>query len=173
MAGEFTRIDRGLNRIRIALGRLPKGRVLVGWPGHGPMHQEVTHEKGTNGRKTSKIGDQASKMTIAQIAVIHEFGAPAAGIPARPVMKQTNLKYQSHLAPLQARLLQQIYRGTLTPEQALKQMGVYWEGRIKVMFREGQFKALDPKTVRAKGSSKPLIDSGQLRNSVTSRVVRG
>lgn len=161
-----------MERILKSIGNLPKGYVMVGWPGKGPAHKEVSHELGKDGTIKAKKGKTDSPMTVAQIAVIHEFGAPAAGIPSRPVMKQTNLKYRASLAPFQAQLLSQIYRGTLTPEQALKQMGVYWEGRLKGMFREGQFTPLKPATIRRKGSSRPLIDSSQLRNSVTSRVVR-
>lgn len=166
-----TRIDHGMNRIMGALGQLPKGAVMVGWPGKGPKHKKVERSTTKAGKKRAKASSAESSMTIAQIAVIHEFGAPAAGIPARPVMQETNRRSRDKLNALRIKLVREIYRGQITPEQALKQMGVFWEGEIKSTFRRGTFNPLKAATIKAKGSSQPLIDSGQLRNSVTSRVV--
>lgn len=157
-----------------ALLGMSNQRVMVGWPGDGPVHSDVEHMRSKTGKvlKKANTTKRSSGMTVAQIAVVHEFGAPLVGIPARPVMGQTNKKYRPVLGTLQAKILQQIYDGKLTETEALKQLGVFWEGRIKAMFREGIFKPLKPATIAAKGSSVPLIDTAQLRNSVTSRVVR-
>lgn len=149
---EFVYKDLGLDRIRRDLAKLDHGRVVVGWPGNGP-----THDKGG--------------MSVASLAIVHEFGSPKNGIPSRPVMRQTNARFgKGPLPRLGERLYKQILQGTTAPGTALKQLGVYWEGCIKRMFREGVFAPLKPATIRRKGSSKPLIDSGQLRASVTSKV---
>lgn len=157
-----------------ALLGMSNQRVMVGWPGDGPIHNEVEHMRSKTGKvmKKANITKHSAGMTVAQIMVIMENGSVAAGIPARPVMGQTNKKYRPILGELQAKFLKRIYDGTLTEEMALKQLGVFWEGRIKAMFREGNFVPLKAATIAAKGSSKPLIDTAQARNSVTSRVVR-
>lgn len=169
---EMIHRDHGKGRIMKALLGMSNQRVMVGWPGDGPVHSDVEHTIGKSGKIRTKKHKRSAGMTVAQIAVVHEFGAPLVGIPARPVMAQTNKKYREAMGPLQARLLKQIYEGKLSEAQALKQLGVFWEGRIKAMFREGTFAKLKPATIAAKGSSAPLIDTAQLRNSCTSRVVR-
>jgi hypothetical protein len=167
---KFVYKDLGMSRIRKEIELLGKGYVLVGWPGDGPTHREVTHTTSKSGRTRAKKGAHTS-IPVAAIALVHEFGSPANNIPERPVMRKTNRAYSRALAFAMARVVRQIYAGKLLPSMALKQLGVFWEGRIKTTFREGFFAPLKPATIARKGSSKPLIDSGQLRQSVTSRVV--
>jgi hypothetical protein len=50
-------------------------------------------------------------------------------------------------------------------------LGEWFVGRTKAEMKNGSFQALAPSTVKAKGSTKPLVDTGQLRNSVTQKVV--
>ncbi len=167
---KFVYKDLGMTRIRDEIRLLEKGYVLVGWPGGGPNHREVTHLRTSSGKTRSKKGS-VTTLPIAAIALVHEFGSPEDNLPARPVMAKTNRAYAKRLGPVMVKVVRDIYAGKLLPSTALKQLGVYWEGRIKAMFREGAFAPLRPATIAAKGSSKPLIDSGQLRQAVTSRVV--
>lgn len=83
-------------------------------------------------------------------------------------MRQTNQRHSRELQSITAELLRRIYAGRILPSKALTQLGVFWEGKIKQTFRDGVFAPLRPATIARKGSSKPLIDSGQLRQSVTS-----
>lgn len=164
--------DLGLARITNDLRDLARGSVLVGWPGNGKKHREVTHVRAPSGKVTPRKAKTETPMDVARLALIHEFGSPKNNLPARPIMRQTNQKYGRSLPGIAARLTKDVIAGTRTPGQALARLGVYWEGRIKLMFREGIFRPLKPATIARKGSSKPLIDSGQLRQSVTSVVVR-
>lgn len=68
---------------------------------------------------------------------------------------------------LQARML----AGELTQEQVFGQLGSLMVGQIQRRISEGIPPELQSKTIERKGSSTPLIDTGQLRASVTFEVV--
>lgn len=169
----FVYKDLGLERIKRELRILDRGRALVGWPGNGRKHREVTHFRQKNGNVGRRKSKAPGSVDVATIAIIHEFGSPKNNLPARPVMRQTNQRHARELQGFTRRLLLAIYGGRILPSKALAQLGVFWEGKIKQTFRDGVFAPLRPATIARKGSSKPLIDSGQLRQSVTSVVVGG
>jgi len=57
-------------------------------------------------------------------------------------------------------------------EQILRLAGVFLEGKIKETIQRGrsEWPPLKPATIKRKKSSKPLIDTGKLLNSITSKV---
>lgn len=108
----------------------------------------------------------------AEIALIHEFGAPAAGIPARPFVRQTLENKAGQLAALQKKIAQALLMGTLTEGKALGLIGAWAAGAIKATItRDGNFAPLKPATIKRKGSDKPLIHTGQLVGAITFVVV--
>ena len=165
----FVYKDLGLDRIKHELHTLSRGMVCVGWPGQTKIHQPVNHMRGTIGGVRARPRPRPP-LDVATLAVIHEFGSPKNNIPARPVMRQTNQRHSRELQSIMPALLRRIYAGRILPSKALAQLGVFWEGKIKQTFRDGVFVPLRPATIARKGSSKPLIDSGQLRQSVTSII---
>jgi hypothetical protein len=62
--------------------------------------------------------------------------------------------------------------GKLTAEKSLQMMGVKATGGMQRRISAGIQPPNADSTIRRKKSSKPLIDTGQLRSSLTSRVVR-
>jgi len=57
-------------------------------------------------------------------------------------------------------------------EQILRKAGAFLEGAIKQKITEGDpsWPPLKPETIKRKGSSKPLINTGKLRASITHKV---
>ena len=51
-------------------------------------------------------------------------------------------------------------------EAALNRIGVVAKGIIQEEIRDGSFAPNAPSTIRQKGSAQPLIDTGQMRQSV-------
>lgn len=138
--------------LQTTLQSLSGSYVKVGWPGEDTrMH--------------------SGGITMAGLAMVHEFGSPARNIPSRPVLKQTAQTSMPKQKKLCASLLQQITSSRITPRQAFGRLGEWYVGAIKTTFTTGNFKPLAPSTILRKRSSRPLIDTGQLRGSVTSRVV--
>ena len=63
--------------------------------------------------------------------------------------------------------------GKLDFRRSLDLMGVRAQGGIQKRIAAGIAPPLDPATIKRKGSSKPLIDTGQLRSSITYRIASG
>ncbi len=127
--------------LKQALGRARKMRVVVGW-----------------------IGKQAG------LGALHEFGAPAAGIPERSVIRATFDAKQSELAALQAQLAGQIIAGKTTVERALGIMGLRFQSWCQQRITSGSLAPNAPRTIARKGSDRPLVDTGQLVQAITFAV---
>lgn len=109
---------------------------------------------------------------LAVIAATQEYGSPKRHIPARPAVRQTFENRRGELIALQAKIAQALIEGKITEIRAMQLLGAWAAGAIKATITsDGNFAPLAPATVRAKGSSKPLIDTGQLVNAVTFVVV--
>lgn len=108
----------------------------------------------------------------AEIGLVHEYGAPAAGIPARSFIRQAFERRRDELVQLQAKLSEAILAGKIDEKRAMGLLGAWGSGAIKATItRDGTFAPLKPATVKRKGSDKPLINTGQLVGAITFVVV--
>lgn len=104
---------------------------------------------------------------VALVAAVQDFGAPSRGIPPRPFFRNAIAKGKETW-PQEAKTLLQ--KHDYDARGALGELGIAVEGDIKKSINEMYSPPLAPATVRRKGHSKPLVDTGQLLNSVTSRI---
>jgi hypothetical protein len=150
--------DRGLlarlAALRTAERDAARWEVVVG----------VLAEKG-GGERT-----EAGELTVLDLATIHEFGAPAAGIPQRSFVRAFVDAHAATIRGWQRTLFAQVTAGRLDVRQALEQLGAKVAGGIQAYIAQGIAPPNAPATVERKGSSTPLIDSGQLRSSITYTV---
>lgn len=105
-------------------------------------------------------------MTVATLGAIQHFGNE--DIPARPWLDKG-------LESATKELLYVIREGVeegLTEQQIMKRVGVEAEGAIRQYITDLDTPPNAPSTIKRKGSSNPLIDTGAMRASVTSTVVR-
>lgn len=169
---------------------MPKATVQVkvidrGWEG---IKQRVNALRG--GGATVSIGvqgaqgaanHQGTSLTVAQLATIHEFGKvihhPKLGrdtvIPERSFLRATVDQYRDAIARRQVLLTQGYVLGKFDLSGAMELLGQYVVGLIKQRIANGIAPPNSPWTIARKGSSKPLIDTGQLRNSITYKVEIG
>lgn len=153
---DFTRVDRGKDRIEEEVARLRRRVALVGFPSNAAAPED---EDGN-----------PLPMTMASLALIHEKGSPANNIPARPLMKQTRERVQKHFAALLRGIIKRVYAGKVTTDKALARLGAKYEGEMKDSFVVETFTPNRPATIRRKGSSRPLIDTGAMRQSIRHKV---
>ena len=106
---------------------------------------------------------------LAEIAAFNEFGT--SDVPARPFMKQAFEDYERQIHSMANEVNSTLSQGG-SVETALDEMGVQLKGVIQKEIVAGQFEPNAPSTVRSKGSDKPLIDTGHMRQSVQ-YVVKG
>ena len=84
----------------------------------------------------------------------------------RNALRQNNDKYQAAIK----RAAPKILRGQTTPEAELRKIGIVAQGDI-----QHEIEVLDTppnaqSTIDRKGSSNPLIDTGEMRQAVTYKV---
>lgn len=100
---------------------------------------------------------------VAMVAAIQNFGAPAAGIPARPFFSNMIEEKSPEWGEKLARILPGAdYNGKL----ALNRLGYGIASDLQMSIINTNDPALSPITIFEKGFSKPLIDTGQMINSV-------
>lgn len=107
-----------------------------------------------------------SSMTMATLGAIQHFGND--DIPARRWLDtgaETGTKEYLDV------IREGVEEG-LTAAQIMKRVGVEAEGAIRQYITDLDTPPNKPSTIKRKGSSNPLIDTGAMRQSVTSTVVR-
>lgn len=130
--------------------------------------QEKMKKLGELEIRVGVLGDsehEGSELTNAELAAIHEFGAPRANIPERAHIRGTFDAKQSEWQALTAKLLKGVLVDRFTPEQALGILGERAVADMRAFVRAGVPPPLKPATIRRKGSSTPLIDSGRYLQS--------
>lgn len=106
--------------------------------------------------------------TVVEIASYHEFGR--GHNPERSFIRETFDINQFGYAEMMRKLADQVVTGRRTPKFALSLVGMKVESDIKRRIEAGIPPPLSPVTIARKGSSKQLVDSGQLKSSITHAV---
>lgn len=162
MSGKVTDKDRGAKSFseRIKALAASTARVRVGVLADAPKREHA-----------GEVGTAAPKsVTLIEVAGWHEFGAPDANIPQRSFIRGTVDEKRDEIARLEAVLLENVVTGKITEAQALDQLGAKVTGLIQTRMSQGIPPALAQSTIDRKKSSVPLIDTGQLRSSITWEV---
>ena len=147
------RRDNGLlDRIRLVARRYTT-KVEVGYFGNQTHRPSIT--------------SGSPSIAISDLAAIHEHGL---GVPKRafvePALQQNKAKYLRYVG----RQITPIIRRRQTMNNAWQTLGAMAVADVQKYMLTASFKPLAPATIRRKGSSKPLIDTGQMRQSITYRV---
>ena len=146
--------DRGLKKLQRNLKNTGKHFVKVGIFG--------------DSASAAHAGTQKSNV---EIAGFQEFGTSR--IPARSFIRATVDAEQNNIKKLQVKLGRNIIKLRTTEPQGLGLIGVFLQGAMQKRIQGGISPALSPKTIQRKGSSKALIDTGQLVQSIAWSVERG
>ena len=142
----------------VALTGLFHSFTLVGFPQGSPKQARQNAEGPSN----------------AELAAIHTFGSIKRNIPPRPFMQETakaDGQTVKEMRVTQGKLLPHLQRGALTVKGYLAAIGEVYAGGIKRSIHDGNWKENAPRTIARKKSSKPLLDTLQMVNSVTHREV--
>lgn len=125
---------------------------------------------GVTQAKGSKLRPDGKK-TTADIAQIHEYGAPDAGIPERSFIRSTvnknQAKYDNHIEKLR----DQIFDANtgMTTERALGLIGQEVSGDIKNTIRNGIQPGLKPATIRRKNAGEIAKATAHLNASPSAK----
>ena len=122
------------------------------------------------GLPKGKGGSYEDGSSVIEVGSWHEFGTDK--IPERSFIRvpvQQNMQKYKSLAQKEVK---KIYEGKQTVDGALGILGLFMSDRMKASFTDNDWAENSPFTVALKGSSTPLIDTGQLRQSITWQVAK-
>jgi len=138
---------------------------------------------GVQGEEAEQTVDGNGEITMVVLAGVHEFGSTDGRIPVRSFIRNTVDSRRVEYAQLRKRLAALIVSGKLDHKRALGLLGEKVTSHIKGAMEAGLKPDLAPATIarriqgqaEADGSRvfKPLIDTGQLKNSITYQVREG
>ena len=97
---------------------------------------------------------------LASLGAVLEFGNEH--IPSRPFLRQTLSENQEKYTALFVKL----FESGVSIEQIYEQIALIAQGDVQQNIVNGNWTANAPSTIKRKKSSKPLIDTGKLRQSV-------
>lgn len=100
---------------------------------------------------------------VALVAAIQNFGAPAAGIPPRPFFSNMVAAKKDGWP---AAIAKNLKRTDYDAAKAFALVGEGVSGQLRQSITQTNSPPLKPATIKRKGSSKPLVDTGHMLASV-------
>lgn len=125
------------------LGELKKLEVRVGF-----QRGDAQEEDGTD---------------MCDVAAYNELGTDH--IPARPFIRQSVDDNESKIKSFLKGEVKDFAQGK-SAEQILKEIGIFQKDLMQDKITSGSFAPNAESTIKKKGSSKPLVDTGRMRQSV-------
>lgn len=132
--------------------------------------QQNTIRVGVIGSKTNR---QQGEITNASLLYLHTWGSFIHNIPARPVLDAIEIKINEFDKDTQ-HVMKKFLQNTLNALTTARQIGAIALQYILMSFETkgfGRWAELKSQTIKAKNSSAILIDTGELRRSLTFDVV--
>lgn len=135
------------------IAQLARLEVAVGF------QNGTVHKKRGGGK-----GKPQQSITVAEVAAVNDLGIGRT--PSRPFLRNSVDLHAKEIQNFGGGLAKILVKGG-TAEEMLKALGVFQKGIVQKEILEGHYLPNSPRTIKQKGSSKPLIDTGQMLQSVT------
>lgn len=136
------------------LEKLKQNEVFIGY--------QAGHAKHTD--------EDGNTADMAEIAMFNELGTSTS--PPRPFLRMTVDENKDKINQFVETQTKRIAQGA-SADQCMKQMGAFGVSLVQEKIGNGTFTPNAESTIKAKGSDKPLIDTGQLRQSVHYVIKKG
>lgn len=152
-----------MDLINKAVAKLPSDSVYVGIPESAAAREVTKRQKRVNN---------------AQLLWLHTKGSPLRHVPARPVIEpaiEAEGNKQAIVEELKDSIAARLDGDEQKSNQYLERAGIAGMDAAKGWFVDARnnWKPNMPSTIARKGSARPLIDTGQLRKSITYIVKTG
>ena len=146
--------DLGFKKIKEQLSKFEKLQVWVGFQGNEGQEQ---------------AGD--SRLTVVDVATFNEFGTQNS--PARPFLRKAMDENRDVIGRAFEQAVRDVVDRKVSAVQAAARLGELGVSLVKRKIVSLKDPPNAPATVARKGSSNPLVDTGQLLQSVTYTVREG
>lgn len=156
-------IDRDLGLKKLLRETLIPGKinVTVG------IHEEEG-QKPKLYRKSDGSFAYSEDITLLAVAIIHEFGLGAQ--EERSYIRATFDMYKEQTLEMTYRLARLVLDGKIDRQQALMQLGLYFEALVKQRIRENIPPPISEETAKRKGHHTALIDTEQLIKNIAYKI---
>lgn len=165
----------GLEEMKNAIGSSMRARVgVLGGSQHQNEHLASKNFK-NNTAATRRVPADDAGLSNAELMLIMMFGSLKKNIPARDPLLTPLIRHRREL-------IQKLGTGSMRAafmagdyKKMFTLLGIAAEGIVQEAFEtsgDGSWKGNAQSTIDAKGSSQPLIDTAQLRQSISSDVAR-
>jgi hypothetical protein len=109
-------------------------------------------------------------LTVAEVAAFNEYGTE--NIPERSFIRSAIQEHRAELIQITGQLYKQMSEGKLSTEDALGRLGLKIQSLIRNKIDSIEEPPNAERTIARKGSSKPLIDTGQMRQAINYEIVK-
>lgn len=116
----------------------------------------------------SEEAEHGGPLSVLDVAIINEFGL--GNVPERSFLRAWFDENESRAYQMCQVMLTTVVQGKRTKEQALQLLAMKFVGEIQQRISQGIPPANAQSTIDKKGSSTPLIDTGQLRSSISFKI---
>lgn len=116
--------------------------------------------------KTKREGN-SEPITNAELMFIHTNGSPIRNIPKRPTIEPTVEENKERISEMFKKAVNKVLANRGDGRADLEKIGLWTVNKIKAKFGSDELVPNAPSTIAQKGDNNPLIDTGQLRNSIT------
>lgn len=119
--------------------------------------------------------EAGNDLTLAQIAAVHEFGSSirhgrsggeSVLVPERSFLRGWEHENRPEAVRRIGKAVERVLLRDESPDRALGQVGLWAVRGVRRRIRSGIEPELAPSTIRRKGSTTPLIDTGRLINTI-------
>ena len=113
-------------------------------------------------------GMHHSGYSLVELAATHEFGSSNGHIPERSFIRSTFRERDQELTKILTGLAKGVIADKVQVDEALGKIGLWGANAVKRQITGQDIPPpLAVSTIKRKGSTKPLVDTGQLLNSIT------
>ena len=152
--------DNGYKKIQDELEKLDKLKLII------YIDDEKEYER------INKKNGEKHKIKVDVVAMLMEYGSDAFDVPfpTRPFFRSTFDAHYDEIKNLMEECIDKIIAGKMTAHRAYETVGKDVVKKVREMILNGTYAALAESTVKAKGSDKPLYDTGELVKSVKYKI---
>ena len=133
--------------------------------------------KEENNIEAGIFGNKGSAMVVS--ASTNEFGTDKAGpnrnivIPERSFLRSTLIERAKIIRQMLDDNKVDIVLGKMPKRKILNRLGFYFVGEVQMRIANREILPVNaPSTIKAKGSTTPLIDKGRMRGAIAHRLVK-
>lgn len=167
MAGGSVRDqDQGLDAL---IGRVKDSKGLVLTVGiHGPEGAEEHKAPEGSDKPAGGQDGEAKPPTVADIATVHEYGL--GNNPERSWLRGWADEQKAQNEANMKKIGQAVVEGKFTAQTGLERAGNLFVGQIQARIVAGIAPPLTEQTIKRKGSSTPLVNTGQMKSAIRFKV---